>query len=79
MVLLAWLFFFEIATSVVVYVKRNQFNGTLDDSFTSMLYNYEKNKEAWDFAQTEVNFLLSEIGKAVNFFFLHLSSCNVAV
>lgn len=55
MVLLAWLFIFEITTSVVVYVKRNQFNGTLDNSFDSMLNNYEKNKEIWAFAQTEVN------------------------
>jgi len=54
MVLLAWLFFFEIATAVVVYVKRNQFNGTLDNSFDSMLNNYEKNKEIWAFAQTEL-------------------------
>ncbi|XP_055305038.1 tetraspanin-6-like isoform X2 [Sitodiplosis mosellana] len=54
LVLLTWLFFFEIATAVVVYVKRNQFNGTLDNSFDSMLNNYEKNKEIWEFAQTEL-------------------------
>ncbi|XP_031635536.1 leukocyte surface antigen CD53-like [Contarinia nasturtii] len=54
LVLLAWIFFFEIGTSVVIYIKRNQFIGTLDNSFDSMLNNHVKNEEAWNDIQTEL-------------------------
>lgn len=49
------MFFFEIGTSVVIYVKRNQFYGTLDDRFETMLSNHTNHERAWDNIQTEVN------------------------
>lgn len=55
LVLLAWIFFFELETAVVVYIKRNQFNGTLDNRFDTMLTNHDKYNDSWAFAQTEVN------------------------